>query len=251
MPTPYTMKFIIMVWLEFFARARPVSTRANPACMNMTRNPVTKVHTKLIAILFCPAWFTTSAIVRPFALGVLSVIGSARAKSDTVPVSAPSGSPLARASAFGASIPFKSVSVIGTGVAAAAAGVAAGAAGGAAAGGVCALPSEANNSAAVVSMVSLFIFAYFLQIAFLLKAGVIRPMIPNRLTARPISTMIILPFTLDVIPRLITAITKPNNVTKIPIALIVSISFLSVFALFPGFALQEEAARTGQDRKAD
>ena len=50
MPTPYTMKFIIMVWLAFFARASPVSTMANPACMNMTRKPVTSVQTKLMAI---------------------------------------------------------------------------------------------------------------------------------------------------------------------------------------------------------
>ena len=30
MPTPYTMKFIIMVWLAFLARQRPVSTIAKP-----------------------------------------------------------------------------------------------------------------------------------------------------------------------------------------------------------------------------
>ena len=48
------MKFIIMVWLAFFARQRPVSTRANPACMNMTRKPATSVHTKLTAMRFCP-----------------------------------------------------------------------------------------------------------------------------------------------------------------------------------------------------
>ena len=77
MPTPYTMKFIIMVWLAFLARHRPVSTIANPACMNMTRKPVTSVQTKLIAILFWPTWLAMSPIVRPFALGVLSVMGSA------------------------------------------------------------------------------------------------------------------------------------------------------------------------------
>ncbi len=54
MPTPYTMKFIIMVWLAFFARQSPVSTIANPACMNMTRKPVTSVQTKLIAMPFWP-----------------------------------------------------------------------------------------------------------------------------------------------------------------------------------------------------
>ena len=54
MPTPYTMKFIIMVWLAFFARHSPVSTIAKPACMNMTRKPVTSVQTKLMAIWFWP-----------------------------------------------------------------------------------------------------------------------------------------------------------------------------------------------------
>ena len=45
-PSPYTMKFIDMVWAAFFARMRPVSTRAKPACMNMTRKPATSVQTK-------------------------------------------------------------------------------------------------------------------------------------------------------------------------------------------------------------
>ena len=54
MPKPYTMKFIIMVWLAFFARQSPVSTSANPACMNITRKPVMSVQTKLIAMRFCP-----------------------------------------------------------------------------------------------------------------------------------------------------------------------------------------------------
>ena len=45
----YTMKFIDMVWAAFLARMRPVSTSANPACMNMTRKPATSVQTKLPA----------------------------------------------------------------------------------------------------------------------------------------------------------------------------------------------------------
>src|SRR5947208_16237173 len=45
------MKFIIMVWLAFFARQRPVSTMAKPACMNMTRKPATSVQTKLMAVV--------------------------------------------------------------------------------------------------------------------------------------------------------------------------------------------------------
>ena len=47
MPIPYTMKFIDIVWAAFFARMRPVSTSAKPACMNMTRKPAISVQTKL------------------------------------------------------------------------------------------------------------------------------------------------------------------------------------------------------------
>ncbi len=31
------MKFIDIVWAAFLPRIKPVSTNANPACMNMTR----------------------------------------------------------------------------------------------------------------------------------------------------------------------------------------------------------------------
>src|ERR1019366_1841281 len=43
------MKFMAIVWATFLARVRPDSTSAKPACMNMTRNPVTRVHTMLSA----------------------------------------------------------------------------------------------------------------------------------------------------------------------------------------------------------
>src|SRR5882762_6602711 len=46
---PYTMKFIVIVCAAFFARVKPVSTRAKPACMNITRKPATSVQTKLMA----------------------------------------------------------------------------------------------------------------------------------------------------------------------------------------------------------
>src|SRR5258706_12820487 len=46
---PYTMKFMVMVCAAFFARVKPVSTSAKPACMNITRNPATSVQTKLMA----------------------------------------------------------------------------------------------------------------------------------------------------------------------------------------------------------
>src|ERR1019366_4582008 len=43
-------KFIAIVCATFFARVSPVSTRANPSCMNITRNPVSRVHTMLSAV---------------------------------------------------------------------------------------------------------------------------------------------------------------------------------------------------------
>ena len=39
-----------IVWATFFARVRPVSTSANPACMNITRKPVTSVQTMFSAV---------------------------------------------------------------------------------------------------------------------------------------------------------------------------------------------------------
>ena len=36
---------MLMVWAAFFARHMPVSTNANPACMNITRKPAISVHT--------------------------------------------------------------------------------------------------------------------------------------------------------------------------------------------------------------
>src|SRR5947209_17686804 len=56
------MKFIAMVWLAFFARVKPVSTIAKPACMNITRNPATSVQTKLIDVVVSATAFATSSI---------------------------------------------------------------------------------------------------------------------------------------------------------------------------------------------
>src|SRR4029453_6157095 len=79
------MKFIDIVWAAFFARVNPVSTIANPACMNITRKPASNVHTKLMAILLCPTVSITSVSVGFFA--------SFTVTSAPVPVGAPVGSP--------------------------------------------------------------------------------------------------------------------------------------------------------------
>src|SRR5436309_9716652 len=64
------MKFIVMVCAAFLARVKPVSTIAKPACMNITRNPATSVHTKLMATVFAAAaalaaWASESAAATP------------------------------------------------------------------------------------------------------------------------------------------------------------------------------------------
>src|SRR5271156_3577637 len=116
------MKFIMYVWFAFFTRQRPDSTIANPACMNMTRNPVTSVQIKLAAILFWPTWLATSGSVTPF-------VESAAGTSLIVPVMVPPGSPLARsavAGAFAAAAASSALAADGGGTAAAGAAAAAG-----------------------------------------------------------------------------------------------------------------------------
>ncbi len=54
------MKFMEKVWAAFLARVKPVSTMANPACMNMTRKPQTRVQTMLMEILLWPTVSMTS-----------------------------------------------------------------------------------------------------------------------------------------------------------------------------------------------
>jgi hypothetical protein len=44
MPMRVDEKFIAIVWATFLARTSPVSTSANPACMNITRKPATSVQ---------------------------------------------------------------------------------------------------------------------------------------------------------------------------------------------------------------
>ena len=46
------MKFMLIVWSALFARVKPVSTSAKPACMNMTRKPVTSSQVKLMPSRF-------------------------------------------------------------------------------------------------------------------------------------------------------------------------------------------------------
>src|SRR5258708_24654029 len=94
MARAYNMKFIEMGGGGFFARQNPVSTSANPACMNMTRKPVMSVQTTLMAILLWPTVSITSVSV--------GCLGSFTVTSLAVPVVAPVGSGAADAGARGA-----------------------------------------------------------------------------------------------------------------------------------------------------
>src|SRR6267143_1956135 len=78
------MKFIIMVCATFLARVKPVSTSANPACMNMTRKPVSSVHITLIETRLWPANSATSESV--------GLPGSLAVTSPMPPVVVPAGS---------------------------------------------------------------------------------------------------------------------------------------------------------------
>jgi hypothetical protein len=62
-PRGYTKKFIAIVWATFLALVRPVSTMAKPACINMTRNPASRVHIIFIATLLWPTASATSCAV--------------------------------------------------------------------------------------------------------------------------------------------------------------------------------------------
>src|SRR5579884_2507679 len=94
---PYTMKFMAKVWAAFLARVNPVSTIANPACMNITRKPVTSVHTKLIATVFAAA-AALAARASESAASAAGTAGAASAKGHTSPNNAPT--PAQRANRF-------------------------------------------------------------------------------------------------------------------------------------------------------
>src|SRR5205814_5882454 len=78
MPIAYTMKFMVIVWPAFLERVNPVSTSAKPACMNITRNPATSVHTKLIDVeLAAVCVATESILVAAAAACAMSATGDA------------------------------------------------------------------------------------------------------------------------------------------------------------------------------
>src|SRR6266550_1469336 len=71
------MKFMVIVWPAFLERVNPVSTSAKPACMNITRNPATSVHTKLIDVELAAVWVATESILAPAAACANSATGDA------------------------------------------------------------------------------------------------------------------------------------------------------------------------------
>src|SRR5436853_1988792 len=71
------MKFMVIVWPAFFERVKPVSTSAKPACMNITRNPATSVHTKLIDVEFAAVCVTTESTLAFKVVCAISATGEA------------------------------------------------------------------------------------------------------------------------------------------------------------------------------
>ena len=71
------MKFMVIVWPAFLERVNPVSTSAKPACMNITRNPATSVHTKLIDVELAAVCVATESILAPAAACANSATGDA------------------------------------------------------------------------------------------------------------------------------------------------------------------------------
>ncbi len=47
-PVPNTAMFMAMVWAPFLARTKPVSSRANPACMNITSAAPTTIQSRFV-----------------------------------------------------------------------------------------------------------------------------------------------------------------------------------------------------------
>src|SRR6185369_14435532 len=77
--------FMAIVCDAFFARVNPVSQKANPACMNITRNPASSIQTKLLAIFAWPTSVASSSNVGPDVFAATT--------SEALPVSEPVGSP--------------------------------------------------------------------------------------------------------------------------------------------------------------
>src|SRR5205814_7927206 len=83
MPIAYTMKFMVIVWPAFLERVNPVSTSAKPACMNITRNPATSVHTKLIDVELAAVCVATESILVAAAACAISATGDASKPTTT------------------------------------------------------------------------------------------------------------------------------------------------------------------------
>src|SRR4051794_36369627 len=96
-----------IVWATFLARVSPVSTRANPACMNMTKNPVINVQKMLTAIFrLLTSWAIVASVTLSLSLVsaavVLAPVYPAPVESGPVGATVGSGAAVAAAGAAGA-----------------------------------------------------------------------------------------------------------------------------------------------------
>src|SRR2546423_11438854 len=85
--------------------------------------------------------------------------------------------------------------------------------------------------------------------AFFRYARLSTPMIRVKLTASPISTMIMRPLTLDAMLRLSRLITKPRNVISNPRKIMLCSPLFLV--VFPRFAFQEQHDGRAQREQSD
>ena len=73
-PMPKMAKFVDTTWAACLARQKPVSTRAKPACMKITRTAPMTTHSRLSCVprtstSLGPAWaLAMSAAIRPHAV---------------------------------------------------------------------------------------------------------------------------------------------------------------------------------------
>ena len=67
-PIQNTIMFIIMVWATFFARVKPVSTSAKPACIKKTRKAASITHRTLrlvvVSLVVAATVFRSGRVLR-------------------------------------------------------------------------------------------------------------------------------------------------------------------------------------------
>ena len=61
-PRPKTAKLVATTWAACFARQKPVSTRANPACMKITSTAPRTTHSRLTWVPRAVTWSGAASV---------------------------------------------------------------------------------------------------------------------------------------------------------------------------------------------